>query len=116
MRTIPFIVIGALCALASSAQARQLVSWNEGLYPSGTIVISQGKRELFLVLDGSTAIAYPVAVAKPGKEWLGPARVEANLNGWRSGAIKHVSRNTPAASANTEVFIVRAFRVRIGFI
>jgi len=46
-------------------------------YPPGAIVISQSARRLYLVLDGRTAIAYPVAVAKPGMEWRGAARVAA---------------------------------------
>jgi lipoprotein-anchoring transpeptidase ErfK/SrfK len=33
-----------------------------------------GKR-LYLIVDARTAIAYPVAVAKRGKEWSGPARI-----------------------------------------
>jgi len=64
------------CACGAAAQARETVSWDGALYPPGTIVISQHKRELFLVVDPSTAIAYPVAVAKSGKEWLGAARVD----------------------------------------
>jgi lipoprotein-anchoring transpeptidase ErfK/SrfK len=46
-------------------------------YPPGSIVISQSERTLYLVLDGGTAIAYPVAVAKRGLEWGGWARVAA---------------------------------------
>ena len=42
----------------------------------GTIVISQSARKLYLVVDEREAIAYPVAVAKRGKEWSGYARVD----------------------------------------
>ncbi len=44
-------------------------------YPAGSILISQSARKLYLIVDARTAIAYPVAVAKRGKEWSGPARV-----------------------------------------
>jgi len=76
MRFAPHFSALFFLASGACAQARELVSWSGSLYPPGTIVISQHKRELFLVVDPSTAIAYPVAVAKSGKEWLGPARVE----------------------------------------
>ena len=46
-------------------------------YPPGEILISQSTRKLYFILDAKTAIAYPVGVAKPGKEWNGPARVLA---------------------------------------
>jgi len=45
-------------------------------YDAGTIVISMSQRKLYLVLEDGRAIQYPVAVAKPGKEWLGPARIQ----------------------------------------
>ena len=44
-------------------------------YPAGSILISQSARKLYFIVDARTAIAYPVAVAKRGKEWSGPARV-----------------------------------------
>jgi lipoprotein-anchoring transpeptidase ErfK/SrfK len=46
-------------------------------YPPGAILISQSAKKLYLILDAESAIAYPVAVAKRGKEWSGPARVQA---------------------------------------
>jgi len=70
-------IVGALLGL-SPAEAAQLVTWNDS-YPPGTIVISQSAKRLYLVLDATKAIAYPVAVAKPGKEWLGPARIEGKF-------------------------------------
>ena len=43
----------------------------------GTIVVSQHQRRLYLVLDGSgTALRYPVAVGKFGKQWRGMATVD----------------------------------------
>jgi lipoprotein-anchoring transpeptidase ErfK/SrfK len=61
-----------------SAVAGHVIGYESG-YPPGAIVISQSARALYLILDSRTAIAYPVAVAKPGKEWSGPARVEAKF-------------------------------------
>ncbi len=66
-----------LCAaLGEPAEAGRMVGYASG-YPAGSILISQSARELYLIVDARTAIAYPVAVAKPGKEWSGPARVQA---------------------------------------
>jgi lipoprotein-anchoring transpeptidase ErfK/SrfK len=68
--------VGALgLALVGAASAKEMVDFPSP-YSAGTIVISQGARKLFLILDARTAIAYPVAVAKHGKEWSGYARVD----------------------------------------
>jgi len=61
---------------AGPAAAGRLVGYASD-YPPGEILISQSARKLYLILDAETAIAYPVAVAKRGKEWSGPARVLA---------------------------------------
>jgi lipoprotein-anchoring transpeptidase ErfK/SrfK len=60
---------------ASFAQAREIVAFSSP-YEVGTIVISQSARKLFLVTGPQSAIAYPVAVAKHGKEWSGYAKVD----------------------------------------
>ena len=71
-------VAGALgvmvAAMAGPAEAGRMVDYPTD-YPPGEILISQSARTLYLVLDARTAIAYPVTVAKPGKEWSGPARI-----------------------------------------
>jgi lipoprotein-anchoring transpeptidase ErfK/SrfK len=70
------LAIGALLAASlGPAEAGRLVGYDSA-YPSGAIVISQRARTLYLVVDPRTAIAYPVAVAKPGKEWSGLAHIE----------------------------------------
>ena len=76
MRFLSFIFAAGTLAFASGAEARQLVAWEDAAFPAGTIVISQSKHQLFFVLDAGNAIAYPVGVAKHGKEWYGPARVD----------------------------------------
>ena len=71
----------AVCASALAlsligvARARPVVEYPSP-YSAGTIVISQGERRLFLIVDSQRAIEYPVAVAKHGKEWSGYARVD----------------------------------------
>ena len=61
--------------LTCPADALQTINFESG-YQSGTIVISQTARKLYLVVDAERALAYPVAVAKHGKEWSGYARVD----------------------------------------
>jgi lipoprotein-anchoring transpeptidase ErfK/SrfK len=60
---------------ASLAQAREFVAFPSP-YEVGTIVISQSARKLYLITGPQSAIAYPVAVAKRGKEWSGYAKVD----------------------------------------
>jgi lipoprotein-anchoring transpeptidase ErfK/SrfK len=61
-------------ALAGSADAGRIVAYPTD-YPPGAVLISQSAKRLYLIVDAETAIAYPVAVAKRGKEWSGPARI-----------------------------------------
>ena len=56
--------------------AGRLVGYLSG-YPPGSILIRQSERRLYLILDERMAVVYPVAVAKRGMEWSGPARVAA---------------------------------------
>ena len=67
--------LAALAMLTGPATAGVLTAFAGG-YSPGTIVISQHQRKLFLVVQPGEAIAYPVAVAKRGKEWSGYARVD----------------------------------------
>jgi lipoprotein-anchoring transpeptidase ErfK/SrfK len=70
--------LSALALLTVPARAGALTSLAGGYNP-GTIVISQRQHRLFLVVQSGEAIAYPVAVAKRGKEWSGYARVEGKF-------------------------------------
>jgi lipoprotein-anchoring transpeptidase ErfK/SrfK len=67
--------LGLALMAAPMAQAHQAVAFPSP-YEAGTIVISQSARKLYLVTGPESAIAYPVAVAKRGKEWSGYARVD----------------------------------------
>ena len=75
MRNIVLASVAALLCLMGPASAAALIGFDAGYRP-GTIVISQHQRKLYLVLEGGRAVAYPVAVAKHGKEWSGAAHVE----------------------------------------
>jgi lipoprotein-anchoring transpeptidase ErfK/SrfK len=72
-----FIAAAPLAAvpLGAAQASTNLVNFHAG-YGAGTVVISMSQRKLYYVLDDGRAIQYPVAVAKPGKEWLGAARIQ----------------------------------------
>ena len=69
------LAIGAAGLFGSRARAAELVGFQAPVAP-GTIVIRQGERRLYLVRGDGTALRYPVAVGKAGKQWLGWARVD----------------------------------------
>ncbi|MDX7953345.1 L,D-transpeptidase [Lichenihabitans sp. Uapishka_5] len=45
-------------------------------YRPGTIVVSQHQRRLYLVVQDGTALRYPVAVGKSGRQWHGVVQVD----------------------------------------
>ena len=47
-----------------------------GGYAAGTIVVKTSARRLYLVLDATRALAYPVGVGKAGKQWQGVSRID----------------------------------------
>jgi lipoprotein-anchoring transpeptidase ErfK/SrfK len=64
------------CALAAPhALAREVVPYRGDLKP-GTILIRTAERTLDLIQDDGTALRYPVAVGRPGKQWTGEARIQ----------------------------------------
>src|SRR3954453_4039054 len=62
-----------MCAFAP-ASAREGGSHEGGVQPA-TIVVKTAERRLYLVLGNGSAIRYPVAVGRPGKQWQGSAQV-----------------------------------------
>ena len=64
-----------LVGLAPAAQARERVAFEGGVRP-GTIIIKTSERRLYLALGDGSAIRYPVAVGRPGKQWFGWASVD----------------------------------------
>jgi lipoprotein-anchoring transpeptidase ErfK/SrfK len=83
MARLPIAAVAATLGLIGAlwdgpASAGRAIGYESG-YPPGAVVISQTARTLYLIIDAHHAIAYPVAVAKRGKEWSGFARVEAKF-------------------------------------
>lgn len=60
----------ASAAISSEHTMTRRTVISENVAP-GTIVISASQRRLFLVQNDGSAISYPVAVPKRGKEWFG---------------------------------------------
>jgi lipoprotein-anchoring transpeptidase ErfK/SrfK len=70
------VLAAALIAGATGvARAREMVVFNPAAEP-GTIVVRTAQRRLYLVVDKGTAIRYPVAVGKNGKQWYGQVVVD----------------------------------------
>lgn len=67
------IAAALLCAVAA-AEARETVPFADAFEP-GTVVVRNAERRLYLVKGDGTAVRYPVAVGRPGKQWTGEARI-----------------------------------------
>lgn len=81
MRISAFIALTlVLFSPLSASAAGQVVSIKEGynLEP-GSILVRASERALYFILDRDTALRFPVAVPKRGKEWSGYARVEGKF-------------------------------------
>ncbi len=64
-----------LAGCLSAVQAREIVPFGNAVAP-GSIVISVSQRRLYLVNGDGTAIRYPVAVGRPGKQWFGTKSID----------------------------------------
>lgn len=74
--SIRLALVAAVSALAAaSAESREIVSYG-GMAAPGTIVIRSSERRLYYVLGNGTAVRYPVAVGRPGKQWFGAAQID----------------------------------------
>ncbi len=85
-------------ANASAAITRATTDWAGQGISSGTIVISQSKRRLFLTQGDGSAISYPIAIGKSGKAWLGWSRVNGKFvqPAWSPPAVvKHDNPRMP---------------------
>ena len=71
------IAAAALLVLYTTVTPARAAGY-EGMpgYAPGTVVISQSKRRLFLVTEDGSAISYPVAVGKSGKQWRGTVQID----------------------------------------
>jgi lipoprotein-anchoring transpeptidase ErfK/SrfK len=71
------VAAGIVIAVAApqAASARDTVTFRDGAYSAGTIVVKTSERRLYLVLGDGTAVRYPVGVGKSGKQWTGTSRI-----------------------------------------
>ena len=69
------VVLMGTVLMAAPIQAREVVAFPDGVSP-GTVVVRTAERRLYLVNGDGTAIRYPVAVGKPGKQWTGATRID----------------------------------------
>jgi len=58
------------------AQAREVVPFHQFSVAPGAVLIRISERRLYLVNGDGTAIRYPVAVGKPGKQWIGATKID----------------------------------------
>lgn len=85
---------GALFSLsAAEVSAREVVPFSG--FSQGTVVVNTSQRRLYYVVGDGTAIRYPVAVGKPGKQWFGEARIDGKYvnPAWSPPAV--VRRDNP---------------------
>jgi lipoprotein-anchoring transpeptidase ErfK/SrfK len=79
LRSLSVVVaLLALMGLPRCGLAWEVVGFSKPVSP-GTIVINTPERKLYFVLEGETAIRYPIAVPKRGREWSGRATVIGKL-------------------------------------
>lgn len=71
---LPALWASAAIVPPAAEAAPALAAFDDG--PPGTIVIRTRERRLYLALGDGRAIRYPVAVAKPGKQWHGTVRID----------------------------------------
>jgi len=83
------VAAALVLTIAASASAREVVPYKGDLH-AGTIIVKTKERRLYLVVGDGSAIRYPVAVGRLGKQW----------EGWAQVAGKHVE---PAWSPPEEV-------------
>ncbi len=70
----PLAFAAAFAAAISAAEGRETVPFSDKIEP-GTVVVRNAERRLYFVKGDGTAVSYPVAVGKPGKQWTGEARI-----------------------------------------
>ena len=80
------------------AQAREVVAFHEGVMP-GSIVVRTAERRLYLVNGDGTAIRYPVAVGKPGKQWSGATQIDGKYVEPAWAPPREVKRDNPRLPA-----------------
>lgn len=80
---------------AAPATAREVVPFASELSP-GSVLIRISERRLYLVNGDGTAIRYPVAVGKPGKQWVGATRIDGKYVAPAWSPPREVKRDNPS--------------------
>ncbi|WP_085963526.1 L,D-transpeptidase [Bradyrhizobium sp. STM 3809] len=88
-------VIGVMAAMTTTASARPELVGIAGDYSPGTIVVKTSERRLYLVLDGSHAMRYPVGVGKAGRQWAGTTRIDGKYKNPAWAPPADVKRDKP---------------------
>jgi len=88
--------LAALVAASGTASAGPELVGIAADYSPGTIVVRTGERKLYLVLDGSHAMRYPVGVGKAGRQWAGTTKIDGKYKypAWAPPA--EVKRDKPS--------------------
>jgi lipoprotein-anchoring transpeptidase ErfK/SrfK len=81
MRWVYFAATLFAAAIQTTASASPVHAWEASPtgHQPGTIVVETSARRLHLVLGGGQSISYPVAVGKPGKQWIGATYIEGKF-------------------------------------
>jgi lipoprotein-anchoring transpeptidase ErfK/SrfK len=75
-RLAAFAAAALALVVATAAQAREIVPFNEPGVSAGTVVIRTSERRLYLVLGNGQAIRYVVGVGRAGQQWAGTSRID----------------------------------------
>jgi lipoprotein-anchoring transpeptidase ErfK/SrfK len=84
--------------LGAPVQAREMVAFHDGVIP-GSIIVRTAERRLYLVNGDGTAIRYPVAVGKPGKQWSGATQIDGKYVEPAWSPPREVKRDNPRLPA-----------------
>jgi lipoprotein-anchoring transpeptidase ErfK/SrfK len=84
--------------LGAPVQAREVVAFHDGVSP-GSIIVRTAERRLYLVNGDGTAIRYPVAVGKPGKQWSGATQIDGKYVEPAWSPPREVKRDNPRLPA-----------------
>jgi lipoprotein-anchoring transpeptidase ErfK/SrfK len=88
--------IAAGMLLTTQAEARPDIVDFQGDYSPGTIVVKTNERRLYLVLDPSHAVRYPVGVGKNGKQWAGTTQIDGKYRNPAWAPPAAVKRDKPS--------------------
>jgi lipoprotein-anchoring transpeptidase ErfK/SrfK len=74
--TAAALIVVAVAGLPQSADAREIVSFNDKNYSAGTVVVRTGERHLYYVMGNGKAVRYSVGVGRAGKAWTGSVMID----------------------------------------